>query len=476
MKNLVLSLVLFLCEFFLIAQQTTFIRTYGDVCPDFGMSVCNNNSGGYILCGQSENYTSGAISMVAISIDSAGNQEWLQAYGGSSYDFGQSIDKTDDGGYILCGFTSSYGAGDKDIYLVRTDSAGNQLWQKTFGGSGTEYGYCVKKTADKGFIICGSTTSFGSGGTDAMLIKTDSAGNSEWTKYFGGTANDGVYSLAITTDGGYVLAGYTYNFGAVSGDAWVFKTDSAGNHIWDNTFGSTGSERAMSIIQTADENFIFCGYSDSYGSGSMDYYLVRLNSSGMLLQDTVFGGLSDDKAFGIAACSDHGFILTGQTESIGNGGTDLYVIKTDSAFNIEWDNNYGGYDDDQGFYIMPTADGGYITIGNTWSYCTFGFFYSDIFVVKLDSTGFADGISDFSRQNSEVKIFPNPATDYISVETGVTNENVFITISDATGRIVLEHEFTDKTPVIKVSQLSGGLYTLNIITKKANSSAMFVKQ
>jgi hypothetical protein len=101
----------------------------------------------------------------------------VQAHGRYSHDFGQSIDKTDDGGYILCGFTSNYGAGGNDIYLVKTDVAGNQLWQKTFGGSGTEYGYCVKTTADKGFVICGSNTGFGAVGTDTILIKTDSAGS-----------------------------------------------------------------------------------------------------------------------------------------------------------------------------------------------------------------------------------------------------------------------------------------------------------
>lgn len=475
-KHVLLLFVIISFTVSVTAQQATFIRNYGDLCPDLGMSVCHNNSGGYILCGQSESYTTGAISAIAISIDSLGNLEWMQTYGGSDIDFGQSIDKTPDGGYIICGFTASFGAGGYDIYLVKTDSAGNQQWQKTFGGTGTEYGYCVKTLPDSGFILCGSTTSFGAGGTDAMLIKTDASGNAVWTKYFGATGNDGVYSLARTSDHGFVLAGYTFNFGAVSDNAWIIKTDSAGNQQWAEHFGGNGSERAMSIVQDVNHDFVFSGYSNSYGGGSQDFYLVRLDSAGTLLQDTVLGGMSDDKSFGIAACADQGFILTGQTASYGNGGLDLFVIKTDSVFNQDWSSNFGGFDNDQGFNILPTNNGGYITIGNTWSYATFGFPYSDIFVVKLDSTGFADGISTFNSNESMLSIYPNPAKDFISIQTGLTNETIFVTISDMTGRTVFQQEFDITNPTINISGLNPGLYAVNVKTKEINRSGMFVKQ
>ncbi|HBG70159.1 MAG: hypothetical protein A2W93_10505 [Bacteroidetes bacterium GWF2_43_63] len=473
-KHVLLLFVIISFTVSVTAQQATFIRNYGDLCPDFGMSVCNNNSGGYILCGQSESYTSGAISAIAISIDSLGNQEWMQTYGGSDIDFGQSIDKTPDGGYIICGFTTSFGAGGYDIYLVKTDANGNQQWQKTFGGAGTEYGYCVKTLPDSGFILCGSTTSFGAGGTDAMLIRTDAAGNTVWTKYYGATGNDGVYSLARTSDHGYVLAGYTFNFGAVSDDAWIIETDSAGNQLWAEHFGGNGSERAMSIVQDVNHDFVFSGYSNSYGGGSQDFYLVRIDSAGTLLQDTVFGGLSDDKSFGIAACADHGFIMTGQTESYGNGGLDLYVIKTDSAFNQDWSSNFGGFDDDQGFNIMSTNDGGYITIGNTWSYPQSA--WSNILVVKIDSTGFADGISIFNTTQSILRVFPNPAIDFISIETGIIHDGVAVTISDMIGRVVFEQEFTDEKPIIDVSLFESGAYVLTMKTNDTSSSGMFVKQ
>jgi len=477
MKKYTLFFVfILLYSFSISAQQATFIKHYGEQCPDLGMAICSIKDGGCMLCGQSESYTTGAISAIAISIDSLGNQEWQQTYGGSNIDFGQSIAKTPDRGYIICGFTASFGAGGYDIYLVKTDIDGNQQWQKTFGGAANEYGYCVKTLPDSGFIICGSTASFGSGGTDAILIRTDSAGNTLWTKYFGSSGNDGTYSLARTSDHGFVLAGYTFNYGAVADDAWIIKTDSAGNQVWANHYGSNGSERAMSIVQDFNHNSVFSGYSNSYGNGSQDFYLVRLDSAGVLLRDTVFGGTADDKSFGIAACADQGFVLTGQTESSGNGMLDVHVIKTDSAFNESWSADFGGYDNDQGFNIMPTNDGGYITIGNTWSYCLFGFYYSDIYVVKLDSTGYADGISTFNTTQSSLNVFPNPATNFISIETGMIHDVVVVTISDMTGKTVFQQEFTHADPTINISALNNGIYAIHVKTDTTNSSAMFVKQ
>ena len=155
---------------------------------------------------------------------------------------------------------------------------------------------------------------------------------------------------------------------------------------------------------------------------------------------------------------------------------DVHVIKTDSAFNESWSADFGGYDNDQGFNIMPTNDGGYITIGNTWSYCLLVFYYSDIYVVKLDSTGYADGISTFNTTQSSLNVFPNPATNFISIETGIIHDVVVVTISDMTGKTVFQQEFTHADPTINISALNNGIYAIHVKTDTTNSSAMFVKQ
>lgn len=462
---------------FLFVQQVNsqgFINYYGDICADAGLSICENNSGGYLLFGHYEDPSSSdCISMYVISIDSAGNQEWDHQYGGPLYDFGQSIDKTSDGGYILFGFTSTYGAGGYDAYLVKIDGSGNQEWQQTFGGTDNEYGYCVKQTFDGGYILCGSTYSFGAGGTDAFLIKTDAAGNALWTKYFGGTANDGAYALAISPDSGYILAGYTYNFGSANGDAMLLKTDTGGNQQWLKTYGGSSSERALSVVVEANGNYVFSGYTNSFGAGSEDYYLLRTDSAGNILQDTTFGGFLSDESFGISICSDKGFVLTGYTNSFGNGGRDLYIVKTDSAFNFLWDSYYGGTQDDQGVSIIPTNDNGYITLGESWS---ISYSLSDIYVVKTDSNGVATAVTKYSPNHKNIKVYPQPAVDFIDIETGFPMNDYTVSIFDAAGKLFSVNVVSDPISRIDVSKLPAGIYILKAELGNKTVSGRFVKE
>ena len=154
---------------------------------------------------------------------------WTKTFGGNSNDIGYSVQQTTDGGYIITGYTSS--SGNIDIWLIKTDSNGDSLWTKTFGGSGDDLGQSVQQTTDGGYIITGYTTSFGNGYYDVWLIKTDSNGDEEWNQTFGGGGSDSGHSVQQTTDGGYIITGYTDSFGNGGGDIWLIKTDSEGNTV-----------------------------------------------------------------------------------------------------------------------------------------------------------------------------------------------------------------------------------------------------
>ena len=203
-----------------------------------------------------------------------------KTYGGSDWDGGVSIQQTTDGGYIISGFTNSYGNGGQDAWLVKTDSVGGTLWTQTFGGSSTDASMSVQQTTDGGYVIVGYTDSFGNGYQDFYLTKTDSQGNEEWNKTIGGTEPEMGYSIQQTTDGGYIITGEKWS-GEIDGyDFWLIKTDSQGDEEWNKTYGGSDWDNGRSVQQTTDGGYIIAGQTGSFGNGGTDVWLIKTDSEG----------------------------------------------------------------------------------------------------------------------------------------------------------------------------------------------------
>ncbi len=259
---------------------------------DGANSVRQTSDGGYIVTGNTHFY--GTVDVWLMKTDTNGSQQWSKTIGRPGDDSANSVQVTSDKEYIIVGSTLKYSLKNfkifgitiftaslstpngKDAWLIKTDENGNELWNKTFGGYGSDEANSVQQTSDGGYIIAGWTESGGAGKRDAWLIKTDDNGNQQWSKTFGGTEFDTAYSVQQAADGGYIIGGWTESGGAGSGDAWLIKTDDNGNQQWTKKFGKINNAMALSVQQTSDGNYILAGYTPLYRPHGLDAWLMKM--------------------------------------------------------------------------------------------------------------------------------------------------------------------------------------------------------
>lgn len=330
-------------------------------------------------------------------------KEWSVTFGGPYRDQARSAQQTACGGFIIAGTTDSFGAGDADFWLVKTDPQGNKLWSQTFGGAGADEAYSVEQIACGGFIIAGRTESFGEGLYDVWLVKTDPQGNKEWSRTFGGVSWDSAFSVQQTACGGFIIAGTTWSFGEGKSDVWLIKTDPQGNKKWSQTFGGPywdGTHRLMFVVMGYDGLAVqqtACGGFIVIGTTRGDVWLIKTDPEGNKEWSQTFGGPKSDAAMSVQQTACGGFIVAGTTESFGAGNSDFWVIKTDAQGNKEWSQTFGGGPGwEHAFSIQQTGDGGFIVAGslNTVWMChsrPLGVVplkpYMCIWVVKTDAHG-----------------------------------------------------------------------------------------
>ncbi len=371
-----------LCLHFSNAQPT-FQKTYGGSNTDFAYAVQRTTDDGYIVTGFTQSFGAGSRDVSLIRTDRHGNTIWTKIYGGSDTDYGWTVQQTSDGGFIIGTHSGSFGVGSHDVLLIKTNAIGDILWTKVYGGSSADGAYSLQQTADGGYIIAAHTNSFGAGMHDIYLIKTDANGDTVWTKTYGAGSQDYLRAVQQTADGGYIMVAHSDGFGAGSSDVYVVRANENGDTLWTRSYGGSGGDFGYSIRQIIDGGFIIAGYTSSFGAGRSDVYLLKIDGDGDISWAKTYGGSAADYGYSVRQTSDRGFIIAGQTFSFGANG-DVYLIRTDTEGNLLWSYAYGGAAEDKGWSVQQANDGGYIIAGHTASFGEGG---ADIYLIKTDLNG-----------------------------------------------------------------------------------------
>ena len=319
----------------------------------------------------------------------------IKNYGGTQNERGYAVQQTSDGGYVIVGSSTSYGAGGSDLWILKVDASGEFSWSKTYGGQGNDVGKDIVQTSDGGYIITGYTKSFSSAGDmDLWLIKTDANGesclyndggtctqnSSKWVKSFGTSGNDYGNSVQETSEGDFIVAGKSGRIPSV----FVVKTNSLGEKIWENLYGTGPGDRGQYIIERQDIGFLIVG-KENPNNADDNLCLINIDTDGSEVWHSLYGGGSSDGGNHVSEVSGGGFIIAGSTKSYGNGNwDDMWLVKTSTGGSMEWQKTYGGNYTEIGNYVHEKVGGGYIITGSTES---IGQGLYDIWVVSTDYTG-----------------------------------------------------------------------------------------
>jgi hypothetical protein len=280
----------------------------------------------------------------------------------------------------MAGGTHSFGAGNRDVYVIRTNGSGDTLWTRAFGGSGIDCGNSVVPVADGGCLVAAWTMSFGSGPSDMYVIRLDPAGETLWTRVYGGSQYDYAHPACQCRDGSFIIAGWTNSFGAGSYDMYVVKVNPSGDTVWTRTYGGTQEDYALGVAATADSGCVIAGFSSSFGVGGYDVYLVRIDASGDTLWTRTYGSSSSDWGYSIAPTTDGGYISAAGRA----GSSQAWLLKTDAFGDTSWTRTFGGSGQEEGLAVAQTTDGGYVMSGFTTSLGAGG---QDYYLVKTDPEG-----------------------------------------------------------------------------------------
>jgi len=381
MRQLYLSSLIFFFFLAFLHGDTLFVKVIGESTQDEAHSICLTE-GGFAITGNT-NILGNSTDLFLMKIDSSGNLIWSRVLGGEMNDVGVSVASLQ--GIIgVCGWTNSFGAGGRDIFVAKVDSSGELLWAETIGGEGDDFGKAILPTQQGGFFVLGWTENYGAGGEDIFLIKLDSLGNILWAKTYGGELSDYGYSLLLKDEGEIVIVGRTKSFSVGETDLLLIEVDSTGTPLFAKSLGGVRTDYGNSLALWWDNGIVVAGETDSYGTRVDEVFLVKFDSLGNLIWAKAIGGESLERASSVLSLEDSTILVTGFTKSFGVGGADIFLLKLDPLGALLWAKTVGGSLDDYGEALCTDREGNLVACGYTSS---FGSGDLDVIFVKLSPSG-----------------------------------------------------------------------------------------
>ncbi len=440
-----------------------------------------------------------------VIFNSTFSQGWERTYGGPGDEAGNSVQQTTDGGYIIAGYTTSYGAGGVDVYIVKTDSFGDTLWTKTYGGTGDDEAFAVKQTYEGGYIISGYTKSYGN--DKVYVIKTDNNGNSEWIKTYPGDAGN---DIVQDFDSNYVIVGYKGKLFGGGADILLIKTNINGDTIWTKTYGDTCTESVNQIKICSDSSYILLGWKNyDYSMSKTHVYLLKVNCQGDTLWTRIYHNLYAWEGRSLQQTIDSGYILLCHqvsgyvglinTDKVGNfsafnsylipgcaysidktadsnyiftGAIGVYILMEEEVYLTKvrengdtiWTRTFGGPGYEGGYSVQLTADNGFIVAGFTESFGSGG---RDIYLINVNENGLITSNKESNTSHLGIKIFPNPNIGRFTIcLNNIIDENINLRIYNIEGKCLYAEDFFANNPnkVIDITGYPKGIYFVKLIS------------
>lgn len=471
MKKIFRILFLLLFPIISFGQDTVFIKSYGQKGYNYGMKVMQTSDDGYIILGNKSGFV-GNTDVYLLKTDFAGNYIWDKAFGSGEIDWAEDIITTKDHGYVITGFQTTNLSSDYNFMLLKTDSIGNMIWIKNYGGSNWDLAHSVIETPDSGYIMVGETYSFGNGNNDIYILKTNKNGDSLWSKVYGGFQNDVANDISNVHDGNFLITGTTSSFGKGKDDIYIIKINNTGDTLWTKTFGDTLDDKANAGIETVDHGIAITGSTQNFGAKAMDGFLMKLNSTGNELWTRVYGGPNEEECYDLIQKANEQYFMAAFTSSYGFvGSQDFYMLVADKNGWYINGTTFGDEKDEAAKSCVRAIDNGFAVIGTTAS---MGLGITNILFIKTDSLGNSNAstythITDIQEESAleDFSLYPNPVDNLLNIRFPQKNSLQSILIWNSIGQCVYDSKvYNNYSAKVDFSSLQEGIYIVSMCTKE----------